>query len=179
MPAETRAAAALRLSCFGAGKNHRQMTQHARWIRWVAVLGRSLLVGAATGLLGGALLFFVFGFVGFTGASIPTRIENGYEAALDPGLRKGIIAGVGMAAGLTFTAGTWRILGGPFQPARARPWLSALAAVIVVFSNFESLRDFRGWDDVGIATVFGIAVLVATTVWFVTPWALKGRSRGR
>jgi hypothetical protein len=44
--------------------------------------------------------------------------------------------------------------------------------MIVVMSNLSSLRQFRGWDVVGILTVSGMAILVAGVVWLVAPWVL-------
>jgi hypothetical protein len=47
--------------------------------------------------------------------------------------------------------------------------------MIVVMSNLSSLRQFRGWDVVGILTVLGMAILVAGVVWLVAPWVLATR----
>jgi hypothetical protein len=143
--------------------------------RWAVVVGRSLLVGASSGLLGGALIFFLFGFIGFSGASIPSRIENGWEAVIDIGLRKGLISGVGIAIGLVATILLWVTVSRRFDPLRARPWLSLLAILVVVLSNLEWLRNAAGWDDVGILTVLGIGLLVGAIVWAVTPWVLRDR----
>lgn len=142
------------------------------------MLGRSLLVGAASGLFGGALIFFVFGFIGFSGASFVTKLENGWNAALDPGLRKGLAAGLGLALVLAAAVLLWTVVA-HFNPPRARPWLSAVAAAMVVLYNLESLRNIRGWDGAGIATVLGIALLVGVIVWIASPWALRRGTQGR
>lgn len=139
----------------------------------MVVLGRSLFVGAASGLLGGALIFFLFGFIGFSGASFPTRVENGWEAAIDPGLRKGLAAGLAIAVGLAGTIVLWNVVGGEHHPSRTRKWLSVLAIVSVAGSNLESFRTPFGWDPVGISTVLGIGLLVAGIVWAVAPWVLQ------
>jgi hypothetical protein len=138
------------------------------------VLVRSVLVGALTGVLGGALIFFFFGFIGFEGASLGTRLENGWRAALSAGLRKGLAAGLAIAIGLGVAYVLWSVVGGVLNPSRTRSWLSLLAAASVVFSNLESMRTSFGWDAVGIATVLGMALLVSLIVWAVTPWALTG-----
>jgi hypothetical protein len=137
------------------------------------VLGRSLVVGASSGILGGALIFFVFGFIGFAGAPFTTRVGNGWRAALDPGLRKGLGAGLAIALALAATVVIWSVMGRHHHPSRTRKWLSALAIVSVVISNLESLRNSFGWDEVGIGTVLGIGFLVAGTVWVSAPWVLK------
>jgi hypothetical protein len=149
------------------------MSREHPWRQWVVVLGRSILVGAASGLLGGALIFFFFGFIGFSGASLPTRIENGWEAAIDPGLRKGIAAGLAIAMGLAGTLVLWSVVGGQHHPSRTRKWLSVLAIISVVASNLDSLRTPFGWDPVGLGTVLGIGLLVAGVVWAVAPWVLQ------
>lgn len=143
------------------------------WKHWVVVLGRSLIVGAASGLLGGALIFFLFGFIGFSGAPLATRVENGWDAALDPGLRKGLAAGIAIALGLAATLVIWSVVRGRHHPSRTRKWLSVLAVASVVASNLESLRTPFGWDEVGIGTVLGIGLLVAGIVWAVAPWVLQ------
>lgn len=136
-------------------------------------MGRSLLVGAMTGLLGGALVFFWFGFIGFSGASFSIRVENGWDAVLDTGLAKGLVAGLGLAAGLSLGIVVWAVLGRRVDSRQARPWLSLLAAGIVVLSNLESLRSARGWDVAGLFTVLAIAMLVGAVVWIVLPWVLR------
>jgi hypothetical protein len=140
---------------------------------WMTVLGRSLLVGGMCGIIGGALIFFLFGFIGFSGASLPTRIGNGWRAAVDPGLRKGLAVGVAIAAGLEATILLWTQFGGRRAPSRMRPWLSLLAAMSVVGANLQSFRTTFGWDPAGIATVVGIALLVGGIVWAVAPWVLE------
>jgi len=138
-----------------------------------AVLGRSVVVGATTGVLGGALIFFVFGFIGFAGASIPVRLENGWEAAMDPGLAKGLVAGLGIAVGLAAMIVVLMLIGPGLAQTRVRPGLSLLAAVIVVAYNVESLHNSVGWDAAGLATVLGISLLVGVIVWLVSPWVLQ------
>lgn len=149
-----------------------RMSHGNLWSPWVVVLGRSLIVGAASGLVGGALIFFSFGFIGFSGASFTTRIGNGWDAALDPGLRRGLAVGLAIALGLVATVVIWRLVGGRHHPSRTRGWLSVLAIVSVVVSNLESLHNAFGWDEVGIGTVLGIGLLVAGIVWLSAPWAL-------
>lgn len=149
------------------------MSHRHLWKQWAVVLGRSLTVGAASGILGGALIFFFFGFIGFSGASFSTRIENGLRAAVDPGLGKGVAAGLAIAVGLAATVVAWSVMGGRHHPTRTRVWLSVLALVSVAGSNLESFRDFFGWDEVGIGTVVGIGLLVAAIVWAVAPWVLR------
>lgn len=148
------------------------MSRESPWSQWVVVLGRSLLVGAASGVLGGALIYFFFGFIGFSGASFSTRVGNGWEAAIDPGLRKGLAAGLAIAVGLAATLVLWSVVGGRHDQSRTRGWLSVLAIISVVGSNLESLRTPFGWDPVGIGTVLGIGLLVAGIVWAVAPWVL-------
>lgn len=149
------------------------MSRENPWSQWVVVLGRSLLVGAASGLLGGALIYFFFGFIGFSGASFSTRVGNGWEAAIDPGLRKGLAAGLAIGVGLAATLVLWSVVGGRHDQSRTRVWLSVLAIISVVGSNLESLRTPFGWDPVGIGTVLGIGLLVAGIVWAVAPWVLE------
>jgi hypothetical protein len=141
--------------------------------QWLVVVGRSLTVGAASGILGGALIFFFFGFIGFSGASFATRVGNGWKAAIDPGLTKGLGAGLAIAVGLAATVVVWSVVGGRHHPLRTRAWLSVLAIVSVAGSNLESLRTAFGWDEVGIGTVLGIGLLVAGIVWVVAPWVLQ------
>lgn len=136
------------------------------------VLMRSVLIGALTGVLGGALIFFFFGFIGFEGAALTTRLGNGWRAALNPGLRKGLATGLAIAVGLAVAYFLWSIIGGRLDPSHTRSWLSLLGAASVVGSNLESLRTTFGWDVVGIVTVLGMALLVGVIVWAVTPWAL-------
>ena len=143
------------------------------WARLGAVLGRSVVVGATTGVLGGALIFFLFGFIGFAGASIPTRLENGWAAAMHPGLAKGLVAGLGIAVGLSAMIVVLTLVGPRVGLGRIRPWLSLVAAAIVVAYNVESLRNSMGWDAAGSATVLGISALVGVIVWLVSPWVLQ------
>lgn len=149
------------------------MNHEHPWWHWVVVLGRSLLVGAASGFLGGALIFFFFGFIGFSGASFTTRLANGWEAAIDPGLGKGLAAGLAIAVGLAATLVLWSVVGGPHDHSRTRKWLAVLAVMSVAASNLESFRTPFGWDPVGIGTVLGIGLLVAGIVWVVAPWVLQ------
>lgn len=141
---------------------------------WAFVLARSLVVGAASGLLGGALIFFSFGFIGFAGASLSTRVRNGWDAVLDTGLSKGLFVGLGLAVALALTTLLWGFVG-RVDPGKIRPWLTVVAGLIVVVYNLESLRNSRGWDVAGIATVLGMALLVAVIVWVVAPWVLRDR----
>lgn len=140
------------------------------------MVARSLVVGAGTGVIGGALIFFVFGFIGFAGASFSTRLANGWDAALQPGLGRGLAAGVGIALGLCLAIILLNLIGHRLAPSTARPWLALLAAALVVVYNLESLRNWRGWDFAGLATVLGIALLVGGMVWLVTPWVLRDGS---
>lgn len=142
------------------------------WNRWAGIVGRALLIGALTGILGGALIYFLFGFIGFSGASLGIRLENGRDAALDPGLGKGLVAGLGIAVGLAATIVLWLIVVGRIDPKKARPWLAVLAGLIVVLSNLEALRTAVGWDGVGTITVLGIGLLVGSIVWLYAPWVL-------
>lgn len=155
------------------------MSHSHEWSPWTVVLARSIFVGAVTGILGGAIIFFLFGFIGYSGASLTTRVENGWAAALDPGLGKGLAAGLAIALGLAMAFLLWSTVGGRLRPARTRVWLSVLATVSVLASNLESLRTPFGWDPVGIATVFGIALLVGLIVWAVSPWVLLGGASRR
>lgn len=134
---------------------------------------RSVVVGATTGLIGGGLLFFLFGFIGFVGAPITSKIANGWRAMLDPGLEKGLAVGAGIAIGLIAVLAIWTALVRRFDSRSSRPWLASLAGMIVVLFNLESLRSSAGWDWAGIATVLGIALLVAITVWLISPWVLR------
>jgi hypothetical protein len=145
--------------------------------RWSVLIPRSILVGAVAGVTGGWLLYFLFGFVGFSGASVAARLENGWDAAIDIGLRRGLVVGLGIALGLAAASTLWIVSTDRFHPPRARPWLSGFAALIVVMSNLSSLRQFRGWDVVGILTVLGMAILVAGVVWLVAPWVLDTPER--
>lgn len=142
---------------------------------WSAIVFRSLVVGAGTGIVGGALIFFVFGFIGFVGASFTRRLENGWDAAIEPGLSKGLAAGVAIALGLSVTILLVSLLGRRLDPPTARPWLSALAGILVVVYNLESLRNALGWDAAGVATVLAISLLAGGIVWLVTPWVLRDR----
>ena len=143
------------------------------WPNLLAVLVRALVVGAVSGVMGGALIFFTFGFIGFTGAPLTTRLANGWHAVLDTGLGKGLIVGIYLASIMASTLILWRLVRGEVEPLRARPWLSVLAAVVIILSNLESLRNARGWDLAGMATVSGMALLVWGTVWVVAPWTLR------
>ena len=143
------------------------------WRRLGAVAARSLLIGAVSGVVGGGLLFFVFGFIGFAGAPISSRAANGWRALLDPGLVKGLGVGAGVALGLIALIVIWTGLARSFEPGSARPWLAALAGVIVPLFNLEWLRSSSGWDWAGIVTVLGIALLVGVVVWMVAPWVLR------
>lgn len=134
---------------------------------------RSVVVGATSGVIGGGLLFFLFGFIGFVGAPITSKIANGWRAMLDPGLEKGLAVGAGIAIGLIVVLGIWTALVHRFDPRTSRPWLGSVAGAIVVLFNLESLRSSAGWDWAGIATVIGIASLVAATVWLISPWVLR------
>lgn len=137
------------------------------------VVARSLLVGAIAGVVGGGLLFFIFGFIGFAGAPLSTKLANGWRALLDPGLGKGLVVGAGIAVGLIVVIGVWTALAPGFDPRRARPWLASLAGAVVIVFNLDSLRNARGWDLAGVATVIGISLLAAGIVWFVAPWVLR------
>jgi hypothetical protein len=161
------------------GEDWGEMSSNHHWTPWSVVLVRSVLVGALTGVIGGALIFFFFGFIGFEGATLPTRLENGWAAALSPGLRRGLAAGLAIAVGLAVAYFLWSVVGGRLNPSRTRGWLSLLAAASVVASNLESLRTSFGWDAVGTATVLGIALLVSFIVWAVTPWVLGGGANRR
>lgn len=141
---------------------------------WAVVLARSLVVGAASGLLGGALIFFSFGFIGFAGASVTTRVRNGWDAVVDTGISKGLVVGLGLAFALALTTMLWGFFS-HIDPRTIRPGLSVVAGLIVVAYNLESLRNSRGWDVAGIATVLGMALLVTVIVWVVTPWVLRER----
>lgn len=143
------------------------------WLRVGRVILRSVVVGATSGVIGGGLLFFLFGFIGFAGAPITWKIANGWRALLDPGLEKGLAVGAGIAIGLIAVIGIWTALARRFDPHSSRPWLATLAGAIVVVFNLASLRSSAGWDWAGIATVFGIALLVAVTVWLISPWVLR------
>lgn len=144
-----------------------------KWFRLFKVAARSVLVGAGCGLIGGGLLFFVFGFIGFSGAPIRLRLRNGWQALLDPGLGKGVVVGAGIAIGLVFVVALWSVLARRFDYRRARLWLAGLAGTIVVVFNQEWLRSPAGWDWAGIATVVGMALLVVAMVWLVSPWVLR------
>lgn len=147
----------------------------AVWKRWSVVALRSLAVGAGTGIVGGALIFFVFGFIGYAGASFSRRLANGWDAAIEPGLSKGLAAGVAIALGLCLTILLVFLIGHRLDAPTARPWLAVLAGVLVVVDNAESLRNALGWDAAGLATVVAISLLVGGTVWLVTPWVLRDR----
>lgn len=149
------------------------MSRNNAWQMWGLVVLRSLLIGGLSGLFGGALIFFLFGFIGFAGATLPIRLANGLAAAIDPGVGKGLIVGLAIAGGLAATVLLWTFVGGRLHPYRTRAWLSTLAILSVVASNLESLRTPFGWDGVGIATVFGMGLLAASIVWAVAPWVLK------
>lgn len=151
------------------------MSRHQRVTlrRLGLVLLRSLVVGAFAGVVGGGLIFFVFGFIGFAGAPISTKIANGWNALLDPGLGRGLAVGAAIAVGLIAVTAIWTLLARRFDPHGARPWLSFLAGAMVVLYNLESFRSSAGWDLAGIATVAGIALLVGGIVWFVSLWELK------
>lgn len=149
------------------------------WLRIGRVILRSVVVGATSGVIGGGLLFFLFGFIGFAGAPVTSRIANGWRALLDPGLEKGLAVGAGIAIGLMVVLGIWTALVRRFDPRTSRPWLGSLAGAMVVLFNLESLRSSAGWDWAGIATVIGIALLVAVTVWFISPWVLRDWSARR
>lgn len=141
--------------------------------RIALVLLRSLLVGAVSGVIGGALIFFFFGFIGLAGAPFGSKLANGWQALVDPGLGKGLVVGAGIAVGLIAAIEIWTLWARRFDPTSARPPLAALAGAIVVLFNLESIRSSAGWDWAGIATVGGIALLVGAVVWLVTPWVFR------
>lgn len=143
------------------------------WRQLGNLASRSLFVGALSGLVGGGLLFFVFGFIGFAGAPFSSRVANGWSALLDPGLGKGLAVGAGIAFGLIALMAVYIVLARRFDPGPARPWLATLAGVLVVLFNLEWLRTSAGWDWAGIVTVAAIALLVWTVVWLVAPWVLR------
>lgn len=137
------------------------------------VVARTLLVGALAGVVGGGFLFFVFGFIGFAGAPLPTRVANGWSALLDPGLGKGLVVGAAISVALIVLIGLWTGVARRFDPVTARPWLALVSGAIVVLFNREALRNTAGWDIAGIATTAGISILVAVIVWLVAPWVLR------
>lgn len=143
------------------------------WPHMASVVGRSLLVGAVGGALGGGLLFFVFGVIGFTGAPLSSRLANGWRALLDLGLTKGLVVGAAIAVGLVGLIAVWGLFAGRVHPRPARPWLALLAALLVIVFNLEWIRSTSGWDWAGIATVLGMSFLVSLIVWLVAPWVLS------
>jgi len=150
-----------------------EQDRRGRLAHVVVVIARTLLVGAVAGVMGGGVLFFVFGFIGFAGAPVETKISNGWRALLDPGLGKGLVVGAAIAVALLFVIGVWSAAAKRFDPVVARPWLAVLAGAMVVLFNGEALRNTAGWDVAGIATVAGISTMVAVIVWLVSPWVLR------
>ncbi len=157
------------------------LVDEAPWTYWIGVVARSLLVGAVAGIIGGALIFFLFGFIGLSGASFSSRLENGWQAATETGLGKGVVSGLALAVGLVLTIAVLAVIGRRVDPPRARPWLALLAGLLVLTYNRDSLRTRSGWDPAGLATVVGIAVLVGLVVWWASPWVLgsPGSSNAR
>lgn len=143
------------------------------WRHLASIVGRSLLVGAVGGALGGGLLFFVFGFIGFSGAPLSTRLANGWRALVDHGLIKGLAVGASIAVGLVAMIVIWGLFARRVDPRRARSWLALLAALMVVVFNLEWIRSSSDWDWAGIATVSGMSLLVAVIVWLAAPWVLS------
>lgn len=134
---------------------------------------RSLVVGVIGGLVGGGLLYFVFGFIGFVGAPLTTKIANGWRALLDPGLGKGLSVGASIALGLSGLTWAWASLSRRFDQRPARPWLASVGGLMVILANLEWLRSPSGWDLAGIATVFGMAAMATVIVWLAIPWVLR------
>ncbi|MFP4074653.1 MAG: hypothetical protein ACLFVZ_11515 [Actinomycetota bacterium] len=147
--------------------------KHAVWRRLGLVAGRSLVVGLIGGLVGGGLLYFAFGFIGFVGAPITSKIANGWRALLDPGLGKGLSVGAGIAVGFTGLTWAWAGLSRKFEQRSARPWLASIGGLMVIFANLEWLRSSSGWDLAGIATVFAMAAMTTVIVWLAAPWVLR------
>lgn len=134
---------------------------------------RSILAGAAAGVLAAGMIFFGFGVIGLEGGDLAERVANGWDAATSFGLPRGLVLGVGIALALTIGFFVWSQLTDRYDPIRARPWLSAAAACVVVIGNLRSLRSVGDWDGVALATVSFMALVAAAAVWWVAPWVLR------
>ncbi|MFP3914355.1 MAG: hypothetical protein ACLFWM_05735 [Actinomycetota bacterium] len=134
---------------------------------------RSVLAGAAAGMLAAGLIFFGFGFIGLEGGGIWARVDNGWDAAVFFGLRRGPTLGIAIALGLTLALLAWSRVSAGVDSNRARPWLTAGAAVAMVVGNLRSVRAAGGWDEVALLTVAFMALVSAGAVWWVSPWVLR------
>jgi len=146
--------------------------------RAVALLGRSIVVGGFAGVVAGALLFLVFGFIGLVGGDFATRISNGWDAAVQIGLRRGLFVGAGVAAALACVLVAWSAVCGEPDPRRTRPWLTGAAALIVIAANLPAVRRYQSWNLVTTATIAFVALLTSAAVWLVAPWILRSLDRG-
>ena len=141
--------------------------------RWLRLLARSVLAGGVAGVVAAWLIFFVFGFVGMAGAGLADQVSNGWRAANALAVGRGIKIGVGIGAGLAVTAILWMSAVERFEPRRARPWLTAAGASIMVVGNAEVVQRLRDWDPVGVGTVAFMTLLGAGAVWLVSPWVMR------
>lgn len=147
-------------------------------VRWLILLARSVVAGAGAGVVAAWFIYFVFGFVGLSGSEIVLRLQNGWRAAYVLGIPRGLANGAGIAAGLAVVCIVWVASTARFDPGRARPWLSAAAAVVIVLGNLEALERYRDFDVVGVATVVFMSAVGAGAVWLVAPWVTRAFGSG-
>lgn len=141
--------------------------------RGLLLAARSVVAGAAAGIISAGVIFFGFGFVGLDGGDPLERAANGWDAATSFGLRRGLFLGIAISLGLTVAFFVWSHLTDRFDPGGARPWLTVVAAGAIVVGNLEAMRGGGGWDEVAIATVAFMALVAAAAVWLVAPWVLR------
>jgi len=141
--------------------------------RWFLLVLRSAVAGAPAGVASAGLIFFGFGFIGLEGGDLSERLENGWDAATAFGISRGLVLGVAIAVGLALAFLVWNVLTDRVNPRRARPWLAASAALVVLLGNVRTVGTSDGWDGVVIVTVVFMAAVAAVAVWWVSPWVLQ------
>lgn len=141
--------------------------------RWLLLILRSAVAGAPAGVVSAGLIFFGFGFIGLEGGNLSERLENGWDAAAAFGMSRGLVLGVAIAVGLALAVLVWNVLTDRVDPTRARPWLAASAALVVVLGNLRAVGTGEGWDEVALVTIVFMATVAAVAVWLVSPWVLR------
>lgn len=141
--------------------------------RWLLLILRSAIAGAPAGVASAGLIFFGFGFIGLEGGDLSERFGNGWDAAAAFGISRGLVLGVGIAVGLALAFLMWNVLTDSFHPTRARPWLTAAAALVVILANIGVIGANGGWDEAAVVTVVFMATVASLTVWWVSPWVLR------
>lgn len=141
--------------------------------RWLFLILRSAIAGAPAGVAAAGLIFFGFGFIGLEGGDLSERFRNGWDAATAFGISRGLVLGVAIAVGLALAFLVWNILTDRVNPTRARPWLTATTALVVVLGNVQTVGTYGSLDEAALFTVVFMATVAAVAVWWVAPWVLR------